>query len=120
KIFEDEGYRKEIIDNMQDGIHKMTLEDYSSMSDGKKAQVLSPILNRLDTILGDQYLSECMESDESLDMVELMSQRKAFIIDVPKSELGPEAVDVIVNLLSTKIDLAMTLRKEENQFPFFV
>lgn len=120
RIFEDENYRNEIVEDMQDGIHKMTLEDYSSMSDGKKAQILSPILNRLDTILGDQYLSECMESDESLDMVELMSQKKAFIIDVPKSELGPEAVDLIVNLLSTKIDLAMTLRKESNQHPFFV
>lgn len=120
KIFDDEDYRKDILDGMQDGIHRTTLEDYSNMSDGKKAQILSPILNRLDTILGDQYLSECVESDESLDMVELMSQRKAFIIDVPKSELGPEAVDLIVNLLSTKIDLAMTLRKEENQFPFFI
>lgn len=120
RIFEDETYRNEVIEDMPDSIHRMTLEDYSNMSDGKKAQVLSPILNRLDTILGDQYLSECMESDESLDMVELMSQRKAFVIDVPKSELGPEAVDLIVNLLSTKIDLAMTLRREENQFPFFI
>lgn len=120
QIFEDADYRKEIIEVMQEGIHRMTLIDYSKMSEGKKAQILSPILNRLDTILGDQYLSECMESDKSIDMVELMSQRKAFVIDVPKSELGPEAVDLIVNLLSTKIDLAMTLRKEENQFPFFV
>lgn len=120
KIFEDEEYREEILNDMQEGIHRMTLEDYSNMSDGKKAQILAPILNRLDTILGDSYLSDCMLSDNSIDIVELMSQRKAFIIDVPKSELGPEAVDLIVNLLSTKIDLAMTLRKEENQFPFFV
>ena len=120
RIFEDEEYRKELIDDMRDGIHKMTLKDYSDMSDGKRAQILAPILNRLDTILGDEYLADCMESDRSIDMVELMSQRKAFVIDVPKSELGSEAVDLIVNLLSTKIDLAMTLRKESNQFPFFV
>lgn len=120
RIFEDDEYRDDIVEQMHDGIHKMTLQDYSEMSAGKRAQTLSPILNRLDTILGDEYLAECMESDRSIDMVELMSQRKAFIIDVPKSELGPEAVDLIVNLLSTKIDLAMTLRKESNQFPFFV
>lgn len=120
RIFEDEEYRNEVIEGMNEGIHRMTLEDYSNMSEGKRAQILAPILNRLDTILGDEYLSECMESDESLDMVKLMSRKKAFIIDVPKSELGPEAVNLIANLLSTKIDLAMTLRKEENQFPFFV
>ncbi|MRG87024.1 type IV secretory system conjugative DNA transfer family protein [Salinibacillus xinjiangensis] len=120
QIFEDEEYRNEVIEDMRDSIHKMTLEDFSAMSESKRAQILAPILNRLDTILGDEYLAECMDSDQSLDMVDLMSQRKAFIIDVPKSELGPEAVDLIVNLLSTKIDLAMTLRKESNQFPFFV
>jgi hypothetical protein len=120
RIFEDGEYRESIVDQMNDSIHKMTLKDYTDMSPGKRAQILSPILNRLDTILGDEYLAECMESDRSIDMVELMSQRKAFIIDVPKSELGQEAVDLIVNLLSTKIDLAMTLRKESNQFPFFV
>ncbi|MUK89172.1 ATP-binding protein [Ornithinibacillus sp. L9] len=120
RIFEDEEYRKNVLEKMRDGIHKLSLADFSEMSAGKRAQIIAPILNRLDTILGDEYLSECMESDESVDMVNLMSQRKAFIIDVPKSELGPEAVDLIVNLLSTKIDLAMTLREEKNQFPFFV
>lgn len=118
RILEDEKYRKELLEKMPDGINKITLESLGDMSDARKNQVLSPIYNRLDTILGETYLSECMESNHSLDMVRLMSQRKAIIIDVPKSELGAEAVDLIVNLLSTKIDLAMTLRKE--QFPFFV
>lgn len=120
RIFEDEAYREEVIENMPDSIHKLTLSDFNGMSDGKRAQILAPILNRLDSILGDEYLNECMASEQSLDMVDLISQRKAFIIDVPKSELGPEAVDLIVNLISTKIDLAMTLREEKNQFPFFV
>ncbi|KZE65613.1 hypothetical protein AWM68_20645 [Fictibacillus phosphorivorans] len=123
RILEDDNYRTELLKEM-DGklnhLHKATLEDLNKMSEGKKAQILAPIYNRLDTILGDEYLAECMESNVSIDMVDLMSQRKAIIIDVPKAELGPEAVDLIVNLLSTKIDLAMTLRNEQNQFPFFV
>lgn len=120
RIFEDGKYRDEVINKMPEGIHKSTLMSFGDESDSRRRQILSPIYNRLDTIIGDEYLAECMESDQSLDMVELMSQRKAVIIDVPKTELGPEGVDLIVNLLSTKIDLAMTLRKEENQFPFFV
>ncbi|MGJ9460143.1 ATP-binding protein [Oceanobacillus sp. CF4.6] len=120
RIFEDKEYRLAAISYLNEGLYKSTLKDFHAMSDGKKAQILAPILNRLDTILGDEYLAECMESDASIDMVKLMSQRKAFIFDIPKSELGPEAVNLIVNLLSTKIDLAMTLREEKNQFPFFV
>jgi hypothetical protein len=123
RILEDKEYGKASVNRLRDGsLHRTTLNDYWSdtMSAGKRAQIFSPILNRLDTILGDEYLAECFESDASLNMVDLMSQRKAIIIDVPKSDLGSEAVDLIVNLLSTKIDLAMTLRSEENQFPFWV
>lgn len=49
-----------------------------------------------------------------------MSEPHAVIIDVPKTALGPEGVVLIVNLLSVKIDLAMTLREEAKQLPFFV
>src|SRR5690606_11423584 len=45
---------------------------------------------------------------------------RAAIIDVPKALLGAGGVDLIVNLLAIKIDLAMTLREESAQFPFFV
>lgn len=117
-IFQDAGYREQIIATMPDSIHKATLVQYHEFSDSRQSQVLSPILNRLDTILGDEYLAECMDADNGIDMVELMSQKKAVIIDVPKSELGAEAVNLIINLLCTKIDLAMTLRKE--QHPFFI
>ncbi|WP_077621583.1 hypothetical protein [Sediminibacillus massiliensis] len=119
-IFTKEKERICAIINLGDNIYSQTLIQFHHMSDKRQAQILAPIMNRLDTILGDEYLSSCMESDQSIDMVELMSQRKAVIIDVPKKDLGSEAVDLIVNLLSTKIDLAMTLREEKNQFPFFV
>lgn len=122
KILEDDDYRLTVIEAMPCGMHKTTLESMSPerMSANRKQQLLSPIYNRLDVILGDEYLAECMDSDNELDMVDLMSQRKAIVIDVPKAVLGSEAVDLIVNLLSTKIDLAMTLRKAGDQFPFFV
>jgi hypothetical protein len=120
RIFEDDAYRAACIERMRPGMHRSTLEDYGRMTEGKRAQILAPIYNRLDTILGDEYLAECFESDRSLDMVALMSGRHAVIIDVPKATLGAEAVDLIVNLLSVKVDLAMVLREEVDQFPFFV
>lgn len=120
QIFEDNAYRNACIEKMPAGIHRSTLCDFGGMSDGKRGQILSPIYNRLDTILGDEYLAECFDSDNSLDLVALMSEPHAVIFDVPKTALGPEGVDLIVNLLSVKIDLAMTLREEAKQFPFLV
>lgn len=126
QIIEDKEYRKVLlcpkcgVGEQLNPIHIQTLTELNEMSDARRAQVLSPIYNRLNIILGDTYLLECMEARKGIDMVQLMCQRKAVVIDVPKSELGPEAVDLIVNLLSTKIDLAMTLRPEKEQFPYFV
>lgn len=119
RIFEDDKYRERLIQSMPDSIHKLTLEGFGKESDRRRAQILSPIYNRLDIILGDEYLSECMETDKGIDFVDLMEQKKAVVINVPKSDLGSEAVDLIVNLLSSKLDLAMTLRDEEKQQPFF-
>jgi hypothetical protein len=119
RIFEDKEYRNVRINAMQDGLHRVTLEAFDKESERRQAQILSPIYNRLDIILGDEYLSECMESDRGIDLVELMEQKKAVIINVPKGDLGPEVVDLIVNLLTSKLDLAMTLRSEEKQHPFF-
>lgn len=42
------------------------------------------------------------------------------IIDIPDDTFDPLAKDLLVNLISTKIDIAMRLRPEEKQFPYFV
>lgn len=119
-MFEDSKYLKECIDLMPEGIHKATLNNLLEYGDGRRRQVLDPLYNRLDDIMGDEYLSECFDAENGLDMVELMSQRKAIIIDVPQSLVGDTGVNLIGNLIMTKINLAMTLRTEENQFPFMV
>lgn len=121
KIFEDDEYRNEVVKKMTDTIHKQTLASFSEKSEARQMQILDPIYNRLNTILGDEWLLECMESNRSIDMVEIMSQKKAFIFDVPDSDgLTEQQINLIVNLLSSKIAMAMRLRPEEKQFPFFV
>lgn len=120
RFLEDDEYRAQVTKSLPDGMHRSTLESLGEESPARRRQISGPIYNRLDTLLGDTYLSECLNSRHSLDMVDLMSRRQAVIIDVPKAMLGAEVVDLVVNLLSVKIGLAMTLRAERNQFPFFV
>jgi hypothetical protein len=120
KMMNDMKYLGQCAEKMPEGIHRSTLEELIEYSDGRRMQIISPILNRLDMILGDSFLAKCMDSDESIDMVHLLQQKKAVIIDAKKSDIGPEAVEIIVNMLSTKIDIAMTLRPEENQTPFWI
>lgn len=119
-MFEDEKYLEECIKLMPDSIHKTTLNNLLAYGDGRRRQILDPIYNRLDDIMGDEYLAECFDAKDGLDMVELMSQKKAIIIDVPQRLVGDTGVNLIGNLIMTKINLAMTLRDEKNQFPFFI
>jgi hypothetical protein len=120
RMMNDMKYLAECAQAMPEGIHRATLEELIEYSDGRRMQIISPILNRLDMILGDSFLARCMDSDKSIDMVHLLQQKKAVIIDVKKSDVGKEAVEIIVNMLSTKIDIAMTLRPEEKQTPFWI
>ncbi len=121
KIMEDMNYLKKVIEGMEEGIHKTTLEQFSKESDNMRMRIVKPIYNRMDMIMGDPFLMDCFNSTVSIDFVKLLSQRKAIVIDVAKKDgLTKKQINLIGNLLMTKIDLAMQLRKEDDQFPFFV
>lgn len=125
RIFENEAYLDETIKRLQDAddeFNLATLNEYKSYSVAMRRKVLSPIYNRLNDILGDPFLAACMKSENSLDFVQILSQRKAFVFDVLASDLDKVAIDVIVSLLSLKIDLAMRMRKKitGDEHPFFV
>ena len=125
RIFENEEYLAETIkalEKTEDEFNLSTLREYQSYSIAMRRKVLSPIYNRLNDIMGDPFLAKCMRSEESLDFVHILSQKKAFVFDVSATDLDKPAVDVIVSLLSLKIDLAMHMRKKVTgeETPFFV
>lgn len=120
KIFENDLYRQECINSMADGINKTTMIEFGLYTPDRKRAILAPVYNRMSVIFRDQYLADCMECDEGLDFWELMQQPKIVIIDIPDDSFDPLAKDLLVNLISTKIDIAMRLRPEEKQFPYFV
>jgi len=120
KIFENNIYREECVKAMPEGINRTTMIEFGTYTADRKRSILAPIYNRMAVIFRDQYLADCMECDEGLDFWELMQQPKIVIIDIPDDTFDPLAKDLLVNLISTKIDIAMRLRPEEKQFPYFV
>lgn len=121
KIMEDKQYLKDVIKRIPEGLHKSTLQQYENEKDVMRMKIIRPIYNRLDMIMGDPFLNECFQSEVELDFVEILNQKKAFVIDVSKLDgLTPKQINIIGNLLMTKINLAMQMRKVEDQHPFFV
>lgn len=117
QLLTDAPYRSALIPKMK-RTEKLTWEEFDRLTPNRQTQIAAPILNRLDVILGDDYLADCMTAKDTLDFVSLLQEPKAIILDLPKSILGAEAVDVLVSLLSTKLDLAMVLRTSTH--PVFV
>lgn len=124
KIFENEDYLDETIKRLEDAndeFNLSTLKEYKSYTPAMRRKILSPIYNRINDVMSDPFLAECMRSENSLDFVQILSQRKAYVFDVLASDLDKVAIDVIVSLLSLKIDLAMRMRKKVTgaEHPFF-
>lgn len=95
-------------------------DPFVNLSDGMKGKVLEPVLNRLDILLGDDYLNACMRSTNSIDLRKWINGGYAVILDVPKDELGDDATDVLCAMLIAKVWLATLSRKEANATPAFL
>lgn len=118
-IFTDAQCREKAISALSEGMHKQTLMEFDGYKLDRQRQIVAPILNRLDLILGDPYLERCMNAEKGIDLVDVLSTRGVCtVIDVPDRLNTRFAKDVLINLLSFKIDAAMALRRDE--FPFAV
>jgi hypothetical protein len=116
-LLTDNQYRDELLPRMRPQ-ERVIWEEFARLSDARKTQIAGPILNRLDIITGDDYLAECMDAEQGIDFVELLREPRAIVLDLPKAELGAEAVDVLASMIATKLDMAMMLR--QSQFPVFI
>lgn len=121
RLFTDPEYRKEImlkLDSRPDLLQEW--RTFEKLSDGMKGKVMDPVLNRLDMLLGDDYLRECMEASNGIDFRQYLTGGYHVSLHIPKYELGAEAVDILVDFLMSKIELAMYARPESEQVPCFV
>jgi hypothetical protein len=122
RLFTDAGYRKQVAQLLQTVRPDLKAEwqAYEELSPGMKGKVTEPVLNRLDLLMGDDYLRECLECEEGIDFTDWLTGGYHVAIHVPKQVLGPETTDILVDFLMAKIELAMFARPEEKQIPAFV
>lgn len=93
-------------------------EAYEKLSEGMRGKVTEPVLNRLDLLLGDDVLAECLGSPRVLDFRRWLTGGYLVAIRLP-DDLGREAKDILADFLLSKIELAMLARPEAQQRPCF-
>ncbi|GAB6875548.1 ATP-binding protein [Thermaerobacter litoralis] len=113
-LFVDPAYRRAQLAQMRPA-ERAVWESYDALSDARQNQIALPVLNRLDVILGDDYLADCFAAQAGLDLVPVMERPgHVLVLDAPKTDLGAEALDVLGALVASKIHLAMLLRKSRH------
>ncbi|UNO48260.1 hypothetical protein [Alicyclobacillus acidoterrestris] len=114
KLFTDESYLSDSMERLKQ-VGRGDLADdwipFTKLSQGMKGKVLEPVLNRLDLLLGDDYLAQCIRTPNGLDLRKWINGGYGVICYVPKDELGEEATDTICAILIAKIWLATLWRK---------
>ena len=118
QLFNDKKYRKALIPSMRP-TEQTIWQEFDKCGEGRQNQIAMPVLNRLDVITGDDYLMECLDATDGLDFVDILDKPgHVVILDVPQGVLGVEGVDVIGSWLSSKLQMALTLRQKEH--PAFI
>lgn len=122
RLFTDETFRAHVTAQIAETRPDLAEEwqTFGNLSPGMKGKVMDPVLNRLDMLLGDDYLRECMAAVDGIDFRRWMTGGYHVAIHIPKADLGAECVDIIVDFLMSKIELAMLARPEDQQRPCFV
>ncbi|SFT03934.1 hypothetical protein [Marininema halotolerans] len=113
QVLEDEKYRATLYEEM--GERESALwSNFDKATAARRAQLIEPIFNRLDTFLGDDYLERCMDSTDGIDMVELLKPGKVIVFDLPERLLGKMGVNVIGGILTAKLNVAMHVRNTDH------
>lgn len=119
-LFLDDSFRENAVKRLarEDLIRDWT--QFDKLSPGMKGKVLDPVLNRIDMLLGDDYLAECLRCTNGINFNDWITGGHLVSMHIPKRDLGAEATDILVDFMMSKIELAMFARPESEQKPCFV
>jgi hypothetical protein len=118
-LFGDEKKRHRVTASLREDLREQW-DAFDALSAGMRGKVLEPVYNRLDLLLGDDYLRDCMDGGEILDFTHWLSGGYHVRIHLPVRTLGRDAVNLLADILTAKIELAMFARPESEQAPVFV
>lgn len=118
-------YREKLLKKIQNPRLHQNLADYHAMSEGARGQATRPVWSRLNRLLDDENLANCLCQKIAVDKdgKPLLDFRKfadakdgpyLVCLRVPKSKLLPEATNALVTYLVSKLWLAILTRYDGN------
>ncbi|MEK9160522.1 MAG: hypothetical protein AAB440_00600 [Patescibacteria group bacterium] len=114
RLYNDESYRKEIVDNLKDPIaKKFWTNEYPTADDLAFKEAISAITGKIDQMALDPLMRSIIGSPKSsFNMRRIMDERKILLINLPKGLVGETNMQLIGSILATRIFLAAMSRAD--------
>lgn len=114
----DDSFRANIIPNIRNQSVKASWIMFNQLSPGEKNQIIQPILNRLDYLLDDENLKNCLcqkakkdsAGEDLINFRRWMDEGYLVLIKAPVTILGESTTDAIISFLVSKIWLSALTR----------
>ncbi len=127
RLLVDNEYRKKVIAKVQDPVVKaFWVDEFSKYNQAFLVEAIAPIQNKVGQFLSTSLIRNIVgQVSSSINLRELMDQRKIIILNLSKGRIGEDASSLLGNMMVTKIQLAAMSRvdipeDERNDFYLYV
>lgn len=112
RMFTDRDYRERIVREIRDArVRSFWTEEFSAYPPSFAAEVVSPVQNRVGSILAAPAVRNMLgQATSTLRIGEAMNERRIIIANLSKGRLGEAASNLIGSLLVTAVQLAAMRR----------
>ncbi len=124
RLLLDYQFRKKAIENLTNPALVLFWKEFHQMGSFQRAEVISPITNKLGKFLTDSRSAAILGQKQStIDFSTLMDQGKILLCDVSKGKIGEDMSLLFGSLITAKLELAAQLRirqKESTRRDFYL
>jgi CxxC-x17-CxxC domain-containing protein len=108
RMLVDEDYRKKVVSKISDPVVKtFWTDEFTKYSKQFMVEAISPIQNKVGQFLSSSLVRNIVsQSHSSIDMRDIMDNRKIFIVNLAKGRIGEDYSALLGAMLITKIQLA--------------
>jgi energy-coupling factor transporter ATP-binding protein EcfA2 len=120
RMFSDEKYRKEIVENLQDPVVKhFWKEEFAKYTQRLQIEAVAAIQNKVGQFVTNPLVRNIIGQPKSLiDMKRVMDEGKILIVNVSKGKIGEDNMALLGAMIITKLQLAAMTRAKESDKNF--
>lgn len=112
RLLTDNDFRKKIVGNVTDPLVKnFWNKEFAGFNDKYRTEAIAPILNKIGQFFSTDLVRNILGQPKStIDMRDIMDNRKIFIVNLSKGRLGEDNSNLLGSLIVTKLQLAAMSR----------